>query len=167
MSKRSFPKKIFVLLVLSFLFIHLSFAQEAATVRDNSYLGIGLGLGIPYGVLGANVEVTPIDYFSISGGIGYAPGGVGYSVGARIYPLGRSKDFFPRIGAYYGIVGAIEYWWTGWDPFDGFAVGAGGVWWKKGKKFSLDGEVIFIFASELASSPTIRVSFGFKWHIFK
>ncbi len=152
------------MLVLSFLFTHLSFAQETE-LRDNSYVGIGAGLGIPYGVFGANVELSPIDYFSLSGGIGYAPGGLGYSVGARIYPLGRSHDFFPRIGGYYGTVGYIQYIPGGKETFDGFGVGAAVVWWGEGKKISFDGEVLLVFASEI--DTTVKVSFGIKYHIFK
>jgi len=172
MYKGAFSKKILVFLVLSFLFAHLSFAEDATRVRDNSYLAIGPGFGIPYGIIGGSLEVTPDDHFSLSGGIGYCPGGVGYSFGARIYPVGRSRDFFLSIGAYYGIVAVIETIgaYHDYDHVGGFAFGVGGVWWKSKLKFSIDFDLMWVlpnWPSSVAKSDKgfpLRLSFGFKWH---
>ena len=154
----------------------VSFADTGAKKSDD-YFSAGIGIGIPYGVVGLNLEFNPIlpgmaeakihDYFSLSLGLGYSPGGVAYSIGARVYPMGREKTIRPRISGYYGIVALIEYsYYDDYDRMEGFAFG-GGVLYKISKKFSADLDILYILPNNYADSldgGRIKLSLGSHWH---
>jgi len=98
---------IWVLLVLSVI---AADALAAATpdAPSPSNLRAGVGFGIPYGLIGVNIEASPIRYVGLSGGAGFTPGGIGWAIGARLYPLGNDNDFNPRISYFHGVVAIAE-----------------------------------------------------------
>lgn len=154
----------------------VSFAETGAKKSDD-YFSTGFGIGIPYGVVGFNLEFNPVlpgmaeakihDYFSLSLGIGYSPGGLAYSIGARVYPMGREKKIRPRVSGYYGIVALIEYsYYDDYDRMEGFAFG-GGVLYKLSKKFSADFDILYIMPNNYSHSlegGRLKLSLGSRWH---
>lgn len=86
----------------------LSFASPMAHAGDKSDLAVGFGIGIPYGVIGANFEYMPIRYLSFTAGAGYSPGGMGWAVGGRLYPLTTEGKIRPYLAAYHGVVAILE-----------------------------------------------------------
>ncbi len=92
---------------------------------------VGLGLGIPYGLLGANAELGLHPNLALTGGVGITPGGLGWAVGARAYgpKLGSIR---PRLTALHGVVAILEtqYWYgdSDYETITGNAIGIGLEW---------------------------------------
>lgn len=109
----------------------LSALLLAGSVQAEQGLKGGLGLGIPYGLLGGNLEYSMNDYTALSGGVGIAPGGLAWSVGARLYTPAMGR-FRPRLSAYHGVVAVLEkysfYSDTEYENLTGEAFGIGGEW---------------------------------------
>jgi hypothetical protein len=77
------------------------YAQNAGSVD------IGVGLGIPYGVLGGNVEVFVIDNLSLHASLGTTViAGAGYGAGVQYY-FGKEGSWSPNISLHYGTYGVI------------------------------------------------------------
>jgi hypothetical protein len=177
-KKLSIKKRAAILstILIILCFVQFSLAEESVAENKESYLNVGTGLGIPYGVLGINIEFNPNlpaaikesihNYFSVSIGVGYSPGGISYSVGMRAYPMGRKKFYQPRISGYYGTVALLKYGSGDYDREDGFAFG-GGVLIKFYKNFSLDFDALYIIPDEFADDiegSRVKISFGIHWH---
>lgn len=63
---------------------------------------LGVGFGIPYGVLGGGLELGHT-YVTTTGGVGTTIfGGAGWSAGARVYFNRRAAKFRPFIAGVYG-----------------------------------------------------------------
>ncbi|MFO7979902.1 MAG: SH3 domain-containing protein [Candidatus Aminicenantes bacterium] len=115
---------------------------------DHSMFSVGLGYGLPYGILGMNCEFNTIfpaeervfDYIALTGGFGYFTGGVKYVFGLRIYPLGRKPEWQPRLSAYYGTTGFYKTYGGNAKNYSGPAFGAGILWLSK-SKISIDLEL--------------------------
>ena len=85
--------------------------DQVISIRDYAQAGIGIGcgFGIPYGVLGGFIELSPISYFSLCGGLGTTLfSGWGWSVGTRLYFVERGYVVRPFASGYYGINGVIS-----------------------------------------------------------
>ncbi len=82
--------------------VALSFTTLNAQIAKTG--SIGIGLGVPYGVLGINGEIAVHKNFSLSAGLGSTLiAGLGYAVGARAYLNPPEKKWRPRISLHYGI----------------------------------------------------------------
>ncbi|HLA77162.1 MAG TPA: hypothetical protein VJU18_06245 [Vicinamibacteria bacterium] len=83
-----------------------SFAALSLTpspVRAEGQVRLGAGLGIPYGVIGLNVEARAGDHVGVTAGIGHTVfAGVGWCVGGRGYLFSADRKLRPRLGAYFG-----------------------------------------------------------------
>lgn len=92
-------------------------------------VAIGLGLGLDYGGIGANVTVYPQKNIGIFGGVGYAFVGAGYNLGTklRIIPKERFMKISPFVVGMYGYNAFIKV--TNKSEYDkffyGFSAGAG------------------------------------------
>jgi hypothetical protein len=66
---------------------------------------IGAGFGIPYGVLGINIEISIIDNLNITAGLGSVilNQGIGYNFGLKYYFDSFNEKTRFRISAYYGV----------------------------------------------------------------
>jgi hypothetical protein len=89
---------------------------------------IGAGIGVAYGVIGINGEITLFKYLALSAGFGttiYAGGA--YSVGGRAYFAPAGAKWRPRISAHYGTNAIISV--TGGqeiaEKFEGMTLGIG------------------------------------------
>jgi len=122
--------------------------REKIKTSDYTMFSIGLGYGIPYGILGMNCEFNTIfptkekvfDYIAVTGGFGYFTGGVKYVFGLRVYPLGRKPAWQPRLSAYYGTTGFYETYGGTAKNYSGPAFGAGILWMSR-HKISVDLEL--------------------------
>jgi len=129
----------------------------------------GVGFGVPYGILGINLEIKALPFLSISGGLGTTIfSGVGYSVGARGYFRKPGPVWRPRVSAFYGINGmyAEDFNHPANRKYAGFTAGVGQIflWQKHG--FDLD--LMYIINSELydvhpGSYVRIKINVGYRY----
>ena len=137
------------------------------SVQAEEGLKGGLGLGIPYGLLGGNLEYSLSDYTALSGGVGITPGGVGWSVGARVYApaIGKVR---PRLSAYHGVVAVLEtsYWYgeSDYENLTGEAFGVGLEWkMPSGDFLALDilGTNVDIPVDAVEKGSSVKLSIGY------
>ena len=116
------------LLIAGLMLIGLSTISSAHAQGE---LRAGLGIGIPYGILGGNLEYRADEVIALTGGVGINPAGLGWSVGARIYMPGMG-NFKPRLTALRGVVAMLEtQYWNGDSDYEslvGEAFGIGFGW---------------------------------------
>lgn len=164
-------KKAFVLLLFALL-VGASFACAAEVgSKNNERFRAGLGIGVPYGVLGGNLEVFPVNLISLFLGLGATPAGAGWSIGARLYPFGSQKQFNPRLSVLHGVVAYLEtkYWYgtSTYETIDGNALGLG-FDWIFSNKYSLDFDVVFLDYSLPAGAKEqggkTKISIGYGYH---
>ena len=149
---------------------------EEQPVSPPNNARIGLGFGIPYGMLGVNFEVLPSDYFSILLGVGGYQGVLGLAVGLRGYVSPRSSIFRPRLTFLCGTVGVLtkttyNYYnykkSTTRDPITGTALGVG-FSWKYSPKWGMDFDILYPFFNKPVgtsqSDGTLKVSLGFGYY---
>lgn len=151
-----------------------AFAEEPPQSNTNPFR-LGVGLGVPYGVLGFNLSFRVNDLLEASGGYGSAGDGFkGWAVGGRVYPFPELKRFRPRLAAFYGVVGRvrqqvnIEGDRKTIDVFEGFALG-GGFEWKYFPRHSLDLDIHYSTgeAPEKYNTEDERdwsISLGYGYH---
>lgn len=100
----------------------ISWGDESVLPANQTNLGVGLG--IPYGVVGLNLESGGQTRFS--GGLGWGISEVGWNVGVKHYlrPLseGRGSASF---GVYYGTNTYLDRWGGDDELLTGFSVGLG------------------------------------------
>lgn len=81
--------------------------QPAQQTQMNFALKVGVGLGVPYGVLGAGIDIG-ISNFSLVAGLGTALEGLGWSAGARYYFFNQTRRFRPHFTAVYGTTMIVD-----------------------------------------------------------
>lgn len=121
--------------------------------HDPAFLQVGLGLGIPYGGIGVNLEFSPHlpgsvgqslhRYGSLLIGSGFTGAGSAYSIGLRIYPFGKDRRYRPRIGFHYGTVAVLEWWGGDSSNLEGAALSAG-LLWKISQCWAIDADLLYI-----------------------
>lgn len=114
-------KKFLLTFIAVFLFAGLSSAEEPLKDAQERFR---LGLGIPYGVLGVNLELLPEDIAALTAGVGAGVDSPGWSAGLRLYPLKKSDKLIPRLSVYYGTVAVLKDS-NGYNMDTGAAYGAG------------------------------------------
>lgn len=161
--------------------IHCKTAYEnqlslASAEETSSFLQLGLGMGIPYGGIGLNLEFSPLlpgtvgqnlhNYSSFLIGSGFSPAGSAYSIGLRFYPMGKERSYRPRIGIHYGTVAQVEWWGGDSSNLEGLAF-SGGLLYKINSKWAVDGDLMVIasvFGWELDDlDSVIKLSFGVRY----
>jgi hypothetical protein len=90
----------------------LSCGNVSAEPRSRDGFGgkLGFGLGMPYGGMGAGIELgLPHVAFAAGMGAVLMPGNAqfGYSAGVRGYLVDRTHAFRPSLTALYGVTGAV------------------------------------------------------------
>lgn len=113
--------------------------------RPMEGIGFGLGIGLPYGGLGGNVEAVVNKYLSLSLGLGYMGGsaGPGWAGGVKVYPLGRDMTISPRLSAYYGTVAILERS-DGHKDLDTGMVYGIGAHWRTNPNIGIDADVLYV-----------------------
>jgi hypothetical protein len=119
---------------------------------------VGLGFGIPYGILGGNLDINVAPNLDLSAGIGAAASaGVGYSFGLKYFFTPIERTFRPRISAYYGTNTAVEATTitfysssTEKKTYSGLNLGLGAQFmWGETKSNGLDFDIIYIATTGL------------------
>ena len=123
-------------------------SPDTSLLKKNSF---GLGLGIPYGILGVNVDINAASNLNLSAGVGTTIlAGIGYNVGLKYFFTPIEKTFRPRVSAYYGINSMVlkEYGSGKEDEgevYTGLSIGIGAQWmWGEDKSKGLDFDIIYI-----------------------
>jgi len=159
-----------ILLVLLLTSVVYSQSAPEVTLKKNSF---GVGLGIPYGVLGANVDLNIAPNLNFSAGLGTTVvAGLGYCAGIKFFFAPLKKTFRPRIGVFYGTNTAIEYIGSSEDnkSFAGLNIGLGAQWmWGRAKVNGMDFDIIYIATTGLDPEEEgvedpgkIKISVGFR-----
>lgn len=177
----------FTPLILSVLTAVSVLSVSSVNAESDSKTSLGLGIGHPYGGLGANLayEVTPM--WNLTAGLGLTAFGqdVGWAFGSRIYPIADS-DF--RLSGLYGITRSIERtdcygsctsitetfasftlgagWGarageSGWDV-DAFAILTSGGYDKRVDELEDEG---YSLENESESDVAFLLSFGYHWSL--
>ena len=89
-------KKFLLAFIAVLLFAGLSSAEEPLKNTQERFR-LGLGVGIPYGVLGANLELLPEDLFALTAGAGVGVDSPCWAAGLRLYPFKKATKFSPRL----------------------------------------------------------------------
>ncbi len=136
-------KKLLIQTVSILLFITAFCVPANANSMENVF---GLGIGMPYGGLGVNYELSLNDYFAPTVGVGSLPENTGWNVGLRLYYPGRDHKFRGRITALYGTNTVLERERNNsdsdYDTETGFSGGIG-FNWRFGKAWAFDGDLFF------------------------
>ncbi|VAW87952.1 hypothetical protein MNBD_GAMMA18-1374 [hydrothermal vent metagenome] len=129
-------------------------------------LRAGLGIGIPYGILGGNLEYRANEVIALTGGVGINPAGLGWSVGARIYMPGMG-NFKPRLTALHGVVAILEtrYWGgdSDYESLTGEAFGIG-FGWTMSSGYTLEFDLLSVNADTppgtIEKGGSVKISIG-------
>ncbi|MGA2298271.1 MAG: hypothetical protein ABSG15_12055, partial [FCB group bacterium] len=95
------------------------------------YFAFGIGIGIPYSILGINAAFEPVPYINATLGIGTPDfNSLAWEVGIVGYFLDQDNFIRPRISIFYGTnaimsYGSYDYGSTTYESFPGFSVGVG------------------------------------------
>lgn len=184
--------KRFLICTLAVLFLSSALRSQepdadSPTFKKNS---VGVGLGIPYGIIGANVDVNVLPNLNASAGLGTTVmAGVGYNFGLKYFFTDLGRAFRPRVSAFYGINAATEitkiYIGAGGSSstetqtYTGLSLGIGGQWmWGESKSFGLDFDVIWMATTGLDINKLrnqgysfveepgkVKISLGFRYAI--
>lgn len=149
-------------------------------IKKNSY---GLGLGIPYGIEGLNLDVNVAPNLNLSGGLGTTRvAGIGYNFGFKYFFTPIDMTFRPRVSAYYGVHSVLVTHYIGIDKEDegdrytGLSLGIGVQWmWGKFKLGGLDFDIMYLATSnfdidklnaegfDVGEKDKIEISIGFRY----
>lgn len=137
----------------------------SSEMKKNSY---GLGLGVPYGVLGMNLDYNIAPNLNLSGGLGTTLfAGIGYNFGLKYFFAPIEKTFRTRVSAYYGVNSMIlkQYGYKDdeGESYTGLSLGIGGEWrWGETKSKGLDFDIIFIATSGIDYDELRDEGFSFE-----
>lgn len=145
---------------------------------EGKKVSMGVGLGVPYGVLGSSMDVNVAPNLDLTMGLGTTIfAGMGYSFGVKYFLGSAQRNFRPRISAYYGtnsmfVDGANT---ATAESYTGFSLGLGSRWmWGQSKTAGIDFDVILIASTGLdidklkaqgytvAEPGRVKISIGFR-----
>ena len=129
---------------------------EPGSIKENSF---GIGLGIPYGILGANADINAMPNFYFSLGLGYTLlDGIGWNVGCKYFFIPPGKSFRPRVSLSYGINTIIESIYIGGggnssvDSYSGLNLGLGfQLMWGSSQSSGIDFDIVYILTSSYST----------------
>jgi len=147
-------KSIILMLAIVCTLPALSFGQEFVmerpTPKKNS---VGLGLGIPYGGVGVNLNVNLVSNLYFTAGVGTTVlASAAYCVGVKYFFTPAPRSFRPRASAYYGITTIVEKQYpqgkTEDDTYAGIVLGRGSQWmWGQSRSNGFDFDLLYIAQS--------------------
>jgi len=138
------------LFILILAIVTVSFTSINAQVAKTG--SIGIGIGVPYGVLGINGEIAIHKHISLSAGLGSTTfAGLGYALGARVYLKPAENKLRPRVSLHYGVNSILaNLVSSGSSPFDGekfsgltLGIGTLAMFGEK-RKHGFDFEVVYL-----------------------
>lgn len=160
----------------------LSEVSKIETIPISKTGSLGVGLGMPYGILGINGEYVIYNNVALTAGVGTTMGieaGIGYNIGIKYYLKDIGKTWRPRISAYYGTNGFIELDFSTEEVFNGLTLGIGQQWmWGDRKRHGLDLDILYIVTSgvydridelenegyeKIEESGRVKLSIGYRY----
>lgn len=170
-------KRYFIVAVSLFvLFSAVTVYAEGGNKDEFPTLGVGLGLGIPYGIFGVNFAYAVIPQVDLMFGVGTTIlADTGTSVGARFY-FGENSSW--RASAIYGTNTIIESPSLEAKSYQGFNLGLG--WIQSRKRGGWNVDAILLLTSEGFdeieklqkkgftvsgdTGTTAKLAFGYQWN---
>jgi hypothetical protein len=163
-----------ITLIIILLSFNCAFAEEDLQIGTDPFR-LGVGLGIPYGLIGFNLSFRVNSLIEATAGYGTARNGFkAWAVGGRLYPFKDLDKFRPRLSALWGIVGTVrqdllndEH--RTIDVFEGFAIGAG-FDWTFFERHSIDLDLFYASARksrryglESEDHSTVSLGYGYRF----
>lgn len=150
-----------------------------------SFGSIGMGFGIPYGVLGLNLDIKLYDLLYLTGGIGtgifVTPM---YNVGSKIFLRSGNYKWRPRLSGYYGTTAMLvidDYSSNIKESCSGITAGIGQQW-ALGitKTWGIDFDILYIidnrefnkrkqeleddgYVFDFKATGNVKISFGLRY----
>jgi hypothetical protein len=142
--------------------------KKDSLTNANNYAkegSIGLGIGIPFGGLGANIEYMFAENFAATLGLGFSSSGKAIIGGGRIYFASKKSNLRPIFDVYFGNNLLLSDY-----PSFGFNLGAGfKAMFDKRKKHGLEIELLYVLTSSGLSSyqsdPNSRLGYSIGYRI--
>lgn len=163
-----------IVIALSFLLSVTSYAESEEDVAIGSY---GIGLGIPYGLLGLNADIWMAENLDATFGFGIG----GPALGGRYYPFNGNNG--PRLSLIYGPNSIIEstdcsgdYCKDDYEVFRGLNAAIG--WGSRGGQSGFDLDLVMTLTdggarerikelegkeTTISESLGVRLSAGYHW----
>ena len=102
-------KSVVILAALLSLILAAQVSAGSFASAEIKKVSMGVGFGIPYGVLGTNMDIHLVDKLDLSFGFGSTLlAGMGYNFGFKYHLSSANSGFRPRISAYYGTNSVME-----------------------------------------------------------
>jgi hypothetical protein len=144
----------------------------------------GVGVGIPYGAIGANLDCNIIpDVLDLSLGVGVYPWAddLAHNIGLKLYFASKEKSFRPRLSCYYGTNTYVEEpsWFSDeYTAYNGVTIGIGAsVAFGRTHRHGLDFDLMYIASTkadlddlktrgyDTSDANDINISIGYR-HFF-
>jgi len=147
--------------------IQINQIEKVAKKRQTWIRSVGIGLGIPYGTIGANLDIKLHEYFYLSGGIGISTHILqSYAIGSKIILRPEYRVWRPRFSIFYNA------------PIRGIGLGLGQQWTLgANKKWAIDLDVQYVVPIDIYNQQSrphnsylmlgglknIAFSYGFRY----
>jgi hypothetical protein len=150
--------------------------SRTVLAEQNSW---GAGVGIPYGLMGVNVDYNIISNLDVSFGIGVNPlSGLCYNMGEKLHLASEEKRFRPRISCYYGTNTIVEepgFLSDDYTNYNGVTAGVGArIFFGATQQHGLDFDLLYIISTEadidqleaegydVSGMDDIKISIGYR-----
>lgn len=148
---------VMIVIMISSLFL---LAQDSAAASKKKH-SFGLGFGIPYGGLGANIDFNVVKNLYFTGGFGYV-GTAGYNFGVKYFLAPIKNNFRPTISVYYGVNTLEESRWKGLKSYHGVSLGIGAQWMWGNNGLNFDIIIITYSKRKVGIENRIKISIGYR-----
>jgi len=150
-----------------FLFSISIYSQQISKEKEPLNNSFGIGIGVPYGIIGGNIDLNIISNINGSFGLGTTYfSGASYNVGLKLFFTNALQVFRPRAFIFYGINSVDKYERTDDNnSYSGLSFGLGSQFlWHK-TKWGFDFDVVYIATStkgKIDPKNSIKISVGFR-----
>lgn len=150
-----------------FLFSIPIFSQQISKEKEPLNNSFWIGIGVPYGIIGGNIDLNIFSNINASFGLGTTYfAGASYNVGLKLFFANVHKVFRPRVFMFYGINSVDKYERVDYNnSYSGLSFGLGSQFlWHK-TKWGFDFDVVYIATStkgKIDPKNSIKISVGFR-----
>lgn len=150
-----------------FLFTTSTYSQQLSKEKEPIKNSLGIGIGVPYGIIGGNIDINIFSNVNGSFGLGTTYfSGASYNLGIKIFFVDAKETFRPRVFAFYGINSVDKYERSDDNnSYTGLSLGLGGQFlWRK-TKMGFDFDIVYIATSskgKIDPKNSIKISLGLR-----
>lgn len=158
-------KILFIIIYRSFYFS--VYSQQLLREKEPINNSFGIGIGVPYGIIGGNIDLNIISNINGSFGLGTTYfAGASYNVGLKLFFTNALEVFRPRVFIFYGINSVDKYEKSDDNnSYSGLSFGLGSQFlWHK-TKMGFDFDVVYIATSskgKIDPKNSIKISVGLR-----